>query len=85
MKRYYAFSLYLETDVSGDALPEPKALAELIALEAMRCLPVKLLQGDGYAVRMEGAEITYRGHRIPAPGLSGSGRKRTAYRRPLPY
>lgn len=84
MKRYYSFSLYLETDVSGTPPEDNKALAELIALEAMRALPVKLLTADAYAVRMLGAEVTYRGHRIALSQRQGAARQRTASRRLLP-
>lgn len=82
MKHLWQFTLYLETDVSG-APPDRKALGELIALEAMAALPVALLTSDAYAVRMLGAEIIYRGHRVAQPARQGAARRRTSSRRLL--
>ena len=83
MKCYFQFTLYLETDVTGQP-PDRKELGERIAIEAMRALPVKLLTQDAYAVRLDCAEIMYRGHRIAVQSRTAAGRKRTASHRLLP-
>jgi hypothetical protein len=83
VKHYFHFTLYLETDVSGPP-PDRKQLGERIAIEAMRALPVNLLTQDSYAVRLDCAEIMYRGHRIAGQSQKAEGRRRTASRRLLP-
>ena len=80
-KRIYSFDLFLETELVGE-LPADLVLAELLAHEIMRSLPVKLLFTSGYQVRMKSAEIIYRGHRVQSRRREESasgGRKRNAY------
>ena len=83
MKHYYQFTLYLETEVSGEP-PDRKALGELLALEAMAALPVNLLTAPTYAVRLQSAEVIYRGHRVPLARPLGAARIGIASRRLLP-
>ena len=89
MKRYFSFALYLETGITGTdgaipSLPKHQELGERLAAELMRALPMRLLQENGYSVRLECAEVIYRGHRVAQARPRDATRRDTFSRRLLP-
>ena len=74
MKRIYQLTLYQEVRLAEE--PANNAiLAERIAAEIMRALPVNLCEG----VRLIAAEAIYRGHRVAAVRPKGAIRRGSAY------